>query len=88
MCGGCRDDRIKVLVSWQPNFGSDVEKPLNNGRDGFGDGPDILVRSANCRLGSLNYHLQERCHFAYVSSDCGETSGRILNCRNCYEFIF
>jgi len=50
MCGGCRDDRFKVLMSWPPDFGSDVEIPLNNGRDGVGDGPDIFVRSANCRL--------------------------------------
>jgi hypothetical protein len=86
--GGCRDDSIKVLVSWHPDFGSDVEIPLNNGRDGVGDRPDILVRSANCRLGGLNYHLQERCHFACFSSDCGKTSGRILNCCNCYECRF
>jgi hypothetical protein len=50
MCGGCRDDRIKVLMSWPPDFGSDVEIPLNNGRDGVGDGPDIFVRCENCRL--------------------------------------
>jgi hypothetical protein len=48
--GGCRDDRIKVLMNWPPDFGSDVEIPLSTARDGVGDGPDIVVRSANCRL--------------------------------------
>lgn len=47
---GCRDDRIKVLMSWLPDFGSDVEIPLNNGCDGVGDCPDLFKRSANSRL--------------------------------------
>jgi hypothetical protein len=42
---GSLGDRIKILMSWLPGFGSGVEIPLNKGQEDFGDGP-----SAKCRL--------------------------------------
>jgi hypothetical protein len=61
---GYLGDRIKILMSWLPDFGSDVEIPLNKGQEDFGDGP-----SAKCRRWIRTVDLERNifCSRKYIS---------------------
>lgn len=60
-------DHTKVLMSWLPGFGCDVEIPLSKGQDGVGDDP-----STKWQVGVRTMDLQK---------DIGVHSRKRTTCR-------